>query len=78
MRMATPLATWAASCGDVESKLNLIRLPSSGAITLSARWIFADLLGDEVHERDGNELAQRGLYLDLAPHAAQLFHAERC
>jgi hypothetical protein len=41
------------------------------------RWRFQDLLGDEVHERDGAELAERGLYLDLPPHAAQLFHSTR-
>jgi glycosidase len=42
-----------------------------------ATWRFADLLGDEVHERRGAELVERGLYLDLPPHGAQLFHCER-
>ena len=42
-----------------------------------AMWRFSDLLGDEVHERSGVELAERGLYLDLPPHGAQLFHGER-
>lgn len=36
-------------------------------------WRLTDLLGDEVHERDGKSLSERGLYLDLRPHAAQLF-----
>jgi hypothetical protein len=43
-----------------------------------SRWRFTDLLGHEVHDRDGLELSQRGLYLDVAPHAAQLFHVEIC
>jgi glycosidase len=41
------------------------------------RWRLADLLGEEIYEREAAELAQRGLYLDLPPHAAQLFHSER-
>jgi len=40
-------------------------------------WRFTDLIGDEVHDRRGAELAERGLYLDLPPHGAQLFHAIR-
>jgi glycosidase len=40
-------------------------------------WRFRDLLGDETFERSGAELAQRGLYLDLPGHGAQLFHGER-
>jgi len=42
-----------------------------------AIWRLTDLLGDEVHDRLGAELSQRGLYLDLPPHGAQLFHCER-
>jgi hypothetical protein len=42
-----------------------------------SRWRFTDLLGHEMHQRDGIELSQRGLYLDVAAHAAQLFHVER-
>jgi hypothetical protein len=40
-------------------------------------WRLVDLIGDEVHQRSGVELSQRGLYLDLAAHGAQLFHGER-
>jgi hypothetical protein len=43
----------------------------------SADWRLSDLLGNEVHERSGAELTQRGLYLDLPPHGAQLFHCQR-
>jgi hypothetical protein len=39
-------------------------------------WRLRDLLGDEVHERYGEDLATQGLYLDLLPHGAQLFHFE--
>ena len=34
----------------------------------------ADLLSDEQHERYGDDLEKQGLYLDLPPHGAQLFH----
>ena len=40
-------------------------------------WRFRDLLSEQVFERKGEELARTGLYLDLPPHGAQLFHAER-
>lgn len=39
-------------------------------------WRLRDLLGTEVHERFGEDLAGQGLYLDLPPHGAQLFHFE--
>ena len=35
-----------------------------------------DLLGTERYERVGSDIAQQGLYLDLPPHGAQLFHFE--
>jgi hypothetical protein len=41
-----------------------------------SNWRLTDLLGDEVHQRSGEALSTRGLYLDLRPHAAQLFHFE--
>lgn len=44
---------------------------------VGGNWRFRDLLGNETFERQGEELARQGLYLDLPPHAAQLFHAER-
>src|ERR1051325_5701758 len=37
-------------------------------------WEMKDLLGEEHYIRRGDDLATRGLYLDLKPHAAQLFH----
>jgi hypothetical protein len=39
-------------------------------------WQFGDLLSDQTFARDGAELAQRGLFLDLPPHGAQLLHVE--
>jgi glycosidase len=41
-----------------------------------SNWHLTDLLSDEVHQRGGEALSARGLYLDLRPHAAQLFHFE--
>ena len=35
-----------------------------------------NLLGDERYERSGKEMQDRGLYLDLPAHGAQLFHFE--
>lgn len=39
-------------------------------------WSMRDLLGDEQYVRVGSDLAQQGLYLDLPPHGAQVFHFE--
>jgi len=39
-------------------------------------WTMTDLLGTERYERVGSDMAQQGLYLDLPPHGAQLFHFE--
>jgi glycosidase len=50
--------------------------PLSGAELAEVNWRLTDLLDHEVHERDGEALSSRGLYLDLRPHAAQLFHFE--
>jgi len=41
------------------------------------RWQLQDVLGPERHERHGDELVERGLYLDVAEHAAQLFRCVR-
>jgi uncharacterized protein YcgL (UPF0745 family) len=35
-----------------------------------------DLLGQEAYKRSGDDLQSQGLYLDVPPHAAQLFHFE--
>lgn len=40
-------------------------------------WRMTDRLGHEAYERDGEEMSARGLYLDVPPHAAQLFQFER-
>jgi len=37
-------------------------------------WSLRDLLSLETHERAGSDLATLGLYLELPPHGAQLFH----
>jgi hypothetical protein len=37
-------------------------------------WRMKDLMGDEEHERFGDDLQNQGLYLDLPDHGAQLFH----
>ena len=38
------------------------------------QWRMADLLGEERYVRAGGEIHAEGLFLDLASHAAQLFH----
>jgi hypothetical protein len=37
-------------------------------------WEMEDLLGEEHYVRWGEDLQNQGLYLDLPPHGAQLFH----
>ncbi len=37
-------------------------------------WAMEDLLGDEKYERNGDDLRNQGLYLDVGPFAAQVFH----
>ena len=39
-------------------------------------WAMTDLLGEERFKRSGDDLQNQGLYLDLPPHGAQLFHFE--
>ena len=39
-------------------------------------WSMKDLLGQECYKRSGDDLQNQGLYLDLPPHGAQLFHFE--
>jgi hypothetical protein len=48
--------------------------PLSVPRVAECNWRMRDALGTEEYERNGNELATRGLYLDVAPHAAHLFH----
>jgi hypothetical protein len=40
-------------------------------------WRLTDLLGDAQYKRDGNDLAARGLYLDVPPWRAQVFSLAR-
>ena len=37
-------------------------------------WFVRDLLGGEIYQRDGKDLAEDGLYLDMPGQTAQLFH----
>jgi hypothetical protein len=41
------------------------------------KWRFADALSDATYEREGSELGQRGLYLDLAPWGHHVFVLKR-
>ena len=58
--------------------VNLAPHPSQCYVRLTARglaqqeWLLTNLLGPERFERQGTELSQRGFYLDLPAHAAQL------
>lgn len=40
------------------------------------KWLMRDILGTQSFERPSTELRSQGLYLDLPPHGAQLFHFE--
>jgi hypothetical protein len=37
-------------------------------------WEMRDVLGQESYKRSGDDLQNQGLYLDLPPHGAQVFH----
>src|SRR5262249_50881380 len=37
------------------------------------RWRLTDLLGDAAYDRDGNDLQERGLFLDVPPWQASVF-----
>ncbi len=60
--------------------VNLAPHASQCIVRLKARdlrekdWRMTDLLGGEHYLRTGRDLEKKGLYLDLPPHAAQLFH----
>lgn len=53
------------------------RVPLSARGLAGHRWQLVDRLGSERWERDGDELAGPGLYLDLPPYGAQLFSCTR-
>jgi hypothetical protein len=52
-----------------------IRITAQGV--RNGKWLLQDRLSPERWERDGDELAGRGLYVDVPPHAAQLFSFTR-
>jgi hypothetical protein len=60
-------------------EVNLAPHRSQAYVALNLRglaerhWSMLDLLGTEHYERVGSDLAQHGLYLDAAPHGAQIF-----
>jgi len=52
-----------------------LRLPWSDLA--SSRWRLVDALGDATYEREGSELQQHGLYLDLPPWGYHVFRLTR-
>ena len=52
-----------------------VRLPFTDLA--GAQWQLTDLLGNAVYERDGNDLASRGLYLDEPGWTAKVFSCAR-
>jgi hypothetical protein len=62
--------------------VNLSGVPAQGRIPLGLPglagrgWRLADLLEDRVFERDGDELAGTGLYVDLPPWGGHLLSLE--
>ena len=52
-----------------------LRLPISELS--GSRWRLGDQIGDDVYDRDGNDLISRGLYLDMHPWQASLFSMNR-
>ena len=53
----------------------VVRLPF--ADLGNTQWRFTDLMGDARYDRDGGELAQRGLFLDMPPWHAAVFTLQR-
>jgi hypothetical protein len=47
----------------------LIHIPWTAGVT----WDFTDLLSDVIYTRDGNDMGSRGLYVELAPWAFNIF-----
>ena len=52
-----------------------VRLPLSGLSDRTVR--LKDLIGSAIDDRDGNNLASRGLYLDLPPRGYHVFELTR-
>jgi glycosidase len=53
----------------------IVKLTAQGL--KNGTWALSDRLSDEKHTRDGEDLVNEGLYVDLPPHAAQLFSFTR-
>jgi hypothetical protein len=51
-----------------------VRIPVESL--MGKQWLLKDLLGDDVYEREGSDLCDKGLYLDLAPWQYHLFSFE--
>jgi len=49
-------------------------VPLTIANLASHHWSIRDLLGPERYLRVGADLERQGLYLDVGPYAAQIFH----
>jgi hypothetical protein len=74
---------WRSTAPDFDlAVVNLAPDRSQGYVGLTVadlnrrNWRLRDLLGTEEYHRYGDDLQSQGLYLDLPPHAAQLFHFE--
>ena len=52
-----------------------VQLPWEGL--RGTKWQLVDLLNEERWERDGDELAGAGLYVDLAPWGGNFFTVQR-
>jgi hypothetical protein len=75
------LIQWQSRAGAFDLVVvNLAPQPSQCYVPLNIAelgqhdWDLRDVLGSERYERDGVDLADHGLYLDVPAHAAQLFH----
>jgi hypothetical protein len=51
-------------------------VPLTVAGLMEHNWTMKDVLGSEEYKRDGTDLQNQGLYLDLPPHGAQVFQFE--
>jgi len=76
---------WEHDSGDrVLAAVNYAPNQSQGYVRLSfanlggTKWRFVDQLSSAVYERDGGDLALRGLYLDIPPWHAAVFSVEKC
>ncbi|MEY2599297.1 MAG: hypothetical protein RLZZ142_1556 [Verrucomicrobiota bacterium] len=55
----------------------VLPLPPAETSPNSSTWLLSDRLGHERWQRDSHELTTAGLFLDVEPHAAQLFSCTR-